>query len=744
MKKYIFCILIILFISCTSNEYSIYNISYNKSDNLPVLTKCNNDSLRKNRSIPNKNNFKTSNDKPESYYANKSLPEKYSTSVNLRKWKIFNSRILKRSLTCLLGLELLLLPDCTSGLYFQKGYTSNKGGGFQSDFTITDSNLIMSTGNFYDFNLSNTNGLSLMQYQLDGTLNYFYTYINKTTFDRNQGNSIVKMDNSKLLVVGSNFVDDVGIFAGIFSEDGDPERMLEFNIEGNSLYGYYGTLIEDDILIFSQIRFFGPREGEIILIRIDSDLDQIIWKNFIQGFGPITSQCSGGTVANNQLMITPQNNIIIVGSTSDGVLQVAEISGNDGSSIWSYKYPSLTNLSDCYAAYGVDFIENINDPEDFNFYVVGALSGIDRDYYIAEFEKDGSFVNMTYISESDDQNQFFITKNQNRELLTVGSSLPLGNIFLGFLVSKYKENLNHVWTTAFGETGGYGDSGLSTLNVLGDDIFGIGSANSGGYVLLIKLPGSGEVDNCTEFINYNRSTEILTKIPLDLNISETDLNISSVYLEKLSIPWTETIDCIITKSPTSAPTSSPSVAPSGSPSQSPTITPSFSPTLTPTGSPSQSPTLAPTGFPTESPTLVPTSSPTFSPTKSPTKSPTISPTSSPTDPTENPTNAPTHSPTQSPSGSPSQPPTLSPSHSPTFPTTNPTNAPTLSPSLSPTDAPTESGDLTVAEIAGISVGGAILIILIALLIAYLMSRYKQYVLRHSLELALYQINTTNK
>ena len=73
------------------------------------------------------------------------------------------------------------------------------------------------------------------------------------------------------------------------------------------------------------------------------------------------------------------------------------------------------------------------------------------------------------------------------------------------------------------------------------------------------------------------------------------------------------------------------------PTESPTAAPSSSPTAAPSASPSAAPTASPTATPTASPSAAPTASPTDAPTASPT---TLAPTPSPTDaPTPSPTPA---------------------------------------------------------------------------------------------------------
>eukprot|EP00595_Chromulina_sp_UTEXLB2642_P003558 CAMPEP_0196764242 /NCGR_PEP_ID=MMETSP1095-20130614/5709_1 /TAXON_ID=96789 ORGANISM="Chromulina nebulosa, Strain UTEXLB2642" /NCGR_SAMPLE_ID=MMETSP1095 /ASSEMBLY_ACC=CAM_ASM_000446 /LENGTH=147 /DNA_ID=CAMNT_0042119305 /DNA_START=142 /DNA_END=585 /DNA_ORIENTATION=- len=73
---------------------------------------------------------------------------------------------------------------------------------------------------------------------------------------------------------------------------------------------------------------------------------------------------------------------------------------------------------------------------------------------------------------------------------------------------------------------------------------------------------------------------------------------------------------------TKYPTSSPTTLPTYSPTTKPSLPPTNSPTTKPTQNPTSRPTVKPTLSPTSSPTINPTFSPTFKPTQIPTAKPT--------------------------------------------------------------------------------------------------------------------------
>jgi len=152
------------------------------------------------------------------------------------------------------------------------------------------------------------------------------------------------------------------------------------------------------------------------------------------------------------------------------------------------------------------------------------------------------------------------------------------------------------------------------------------------------------------------------------------------HIAEINDPWAYSEDnsavsvnikCVLTGSPTAAPTSSPTAAPSGNP----TLSPSAIPTFSPSAAPSFSPTTDPTSDPTFDPSIDPTNDPTIDPTSDHSSDPT-------SDPTEDPTLDPTNDPTTEPTMEPSVDPTLNPTLDPTF-------DPTVDPTIIPTNDPVE-------------------------------------------------------
>ncbi|VVU95448.1 hypothetical protein CPAV1605_1199 [seawater metagenome] len=198
---------------------------------------------------------------------------------------------------------------------------------------------------------------------------------------------------------------------------------------------------------------------------------------------------------------------------------------------------------------------------------------------------------------------------------------------------------------------------------------------------------------------------------------------------------------LITTTPTSTPTRTPTTSPTTTPTRTPTTSPTTTPTRTPTTSPTSTPTRTPTTSPTTTPTRTPTTSPTTTPTTSPIEGINTNHTTNHTteydspeecindlcilnppfeiqvchndsiygsaciafcynitdfiycNTTLGPTNYPTLGPTSYPTLGPTSYPTLGPTNYPTlgptnYPTLGPTNYPTLGPTSYPTLGPT--------------------------------------------------------